>query len=188
MNYLGDAGLLLLNTAFGLLLGLLLVRIALQALRANFYNPVCQAIYKATNPILMPLQRVVPVRQGVHWPGLVLCWLLAVVWMWLQLGLGGAHPGFGSLLVLGIAKLLDVILVLMLILIVLRALMSFLGGSQNHPVVPLLVLLTDPLMRPVQRVVPPLGGFDFSPVVAILAITLTRMLVVRPLFDFALSI
>lgn len=184
MNYLSDAGTLLVNTLFGLVLGVLLLRIALQALRANFYNPICQAIYKVTNPVLMPLQRIVPVRRGLHWPGLVLCWLLALAWMWALHALRGDNPGPAALLLFGFAKLLDFALVIMMLLIVLRALLSLLGGYDS-PALPVLAQLTNPLLKPIQRVIPALAGFDFSPLVAILAITLLRILVVRPLFDLA---
>ncbi|MEO6065401.1 MAG: YggT family protein [Lysobacterales bacterium] len=188
MNYLSDAGALLINTLFGLLLGVLLLRIALQAIRANFYNPICQAIYKVTNPILMPLQRFVPVRRGLHWPGLVLAWLLALVWMWVLHALRGMAPGPVALLLLGLAKLLDFALVMAMLLIVLRALLSLVGGGYDGPMLPVIAQLTDPLLRPIQRILPALGGFDFSPLFAILAITLLRILVVRPLFDFAAGV
>jgi len=187
MNYLTDAGALLVNTLFGLLLGVLLLRIALQALRANFYNPICQAVYKITNPVLMPLQRLVPVRRGLHWPAVVLAWLLALLWMWVLTAMRGAVPGPGALVLLGLAKLLDFSLVMTMLLIVLRALLSLVGGGYDNPMLPVLAQLTDPLLRPVQRVLPSLGGFDLSPLVAILFITLLRILVVRPLFDLAIG-
>lgn len=185
MNYLSDAGALLINTLFGLVLGVLLLRIALQAMRANFHNPICQAIYKITNPVLMPLQRIVPVRRGMHWPGLVLAWLLALAWMWVLNALRGVALGPGALMLLGLAKLLDFGLVMAMLLIVLRALLSLVGGGNDSPMLSVLAQLTDPLLRRIQRFIPPLGGFDFSPLVAILAITLLRILVVRPLFDLA---
>ena len=184
MNYLTDAGALLINTLFGLVLGVLLLRIALQVLRANFYNPVCQAIYRITNPVLMPLQRIVPVRR-MHWPALVLAWLLALLWMWALTAMRGSASGPAALMLLGLAKLLDFSLVMTMLLIVLRALLSLVGGGYDNPMRPVLAQLTDPLLRPIQRVLPSLGGFDFSPLVAILVITLLRILVVRPLFDLA---
>ncbi len=187
MNYLSDAGALLINTLFGLLLGVLLLRIALQAIRANFYNPICQAIYKVTNPILKPLQRIAPVRRGLHWPALVLAWVLALVWMWVLHALRGVAPGPFALMLLGIAKLLDFALVMAMLLIVLRALLSLVGGGYDNPMLPVLAQLTDPLLRPIRRVIPALGSFDFSPLVVILAITLLRILVVRPLFDLAIG-
>jgi len=184
MNYLTDAGALLVNTLFGLLLGVLLLRIALQAMRANFYNPICQAIYRITNPVLMPLQRLMPVRR-IHWPALVLALLLALLWMWILTAMRGGAPGLAALMLLGVAKLLDFSLVMAMLLIVLRALLSLVGGGYDNPILPVLAQLTDPLLRPIQRVLPSLGGFDLSPLVAILAITLLRILVVRPLFDLA---
>ncbi len=186
MNYLTDAGSLLVNASFGLLLGVLLLRIALQALRANFYNPICQAIYKITNPLLMPLQRLIPVRR-IHWPALLLAWVLALLWMWILTSMAGGAPGIGAVMLLGLAKLLDFSLVMAMILIVLRALLSLFGGGYDSPILPVLAQLTDPLLRPIQRVLPSLGGFDLSPLIAILAITLLRILIVRPLFDLAIA-
>jgi len=186
VSYLGDAGALLVNTFFGFALAVLLLRIALQAVRADFHNPICQAIYRITNPILMPLQRIMPVRRGMHWPALVLGWLIALTWMWALLALGGASVGPAALMLLGLVKLLDFALVFLIVLIVLRALISLFGGGYDSPMLPLLAQLTNPLLRPIRRLLPSLGSFDFSPLLALLAITLLRMLVMRPLFDLAL--
>lgn len=185
MNYLSDAGALLVNALFGLMLAVLLLRIALQALRANFHNPLSQAIYRITNPVLMPLQRVLPVRRGVHWPGIVLAWAIAILWMFSLLALRGIGAGPAALILLGFAKLLDFVLVMAMVLIVVRAILSLFGGGYHNPAMPLLAQLTDPMLRPIQRLIPSLGGFDFSPLFALLAIMLARMLVVRPLFDLA---
>ena len=114
-----------------------------------------------------------------------LAWLLALVWMWVLHAMRGMTPGPAALMLLGLAKLLDFALVMAMLLIVLRALLSLFGGGFDSPILPVLAQLTDPLLRPIQRVIPALGGFDFSPLVAILAITLLRILVVRPLFDLA---
>ena len=60
MNYFANAGQLLINFTFGALIALVVLRVLLQWTRANFYNPICQFLYKLTNPVLIPLHKLIP--------------------------------------------------------------------------------------------------------------------------------
>lgn len=183
MSYFQNAGLLVVQVLFGILLAVVLLRVALQLVRANFYNPICQGLYKATNPILMPLQKAIPSFKHLNVAGLLLAYLVSVLWIVALYALAGAMPGLVGLLVLGLAKLIDFSLTMMIWLIVIRALMSFVSADFEHPIVPLLTKLTDPVLVPFQRIIPSLGGFDLSPIVAILVLYLGQTLVAAPLHD-----
>ena len=76
MSYFTNAGGLVLQVVFGLVLAIVVIRVLLQATRANFYNPICQALYKATNPILMPLQKVIPSYRHWNIAGILIAWIL----------------------------------------------------------------------------------------------------------------
>jgi uncharacterized protein YggT (Ycf19 family) len=60
MGYFAQAAQILLDCLFGIAIFLLVLRVLLQVARANFYNPVCQFLYKTTNPVLMPLRKLIP--------------------------------------------------------------------------------------------------------------------------------
>lgn len=188
MNYLANAGLILISFVFGLLVLLVVLRVLLQLARANFHNPICQLLYKASNPVLMPLRRVIPSWRRLDIAGVVLAWLLLLIERALTFALLGSVPGFGGLALIALADLLGFTLILLLVLIIVRAILSFVGSDSRHPVVPLVIQLTEPVLGPIRRRLPTPGGIDFSPIVAILAIALLRALLVQPLLDLGLRI
>ena len=188
MSYFQNAGVLVVQVLFGILLAVVLLRVALQLVRANFYNPICQGLYKATNPVLMPLQKAIPSWRHLNVAGLLLAYVVALVWVVALYSLAGQLPGVVGLLVVGLAKLLDFALTMAIWLIVIRAIMSFVSADYEHPVVPLVTKLTDPVLVPFQRIIPSLGGFDLSPIVAILVLYLGQTLVAAPLHDLGRSL
>ena len=188
MSYFADAGQILIRFVFGALITLVVLRVLLQMVRANFYNPICQFLYKATNPVLMPLRRVVPSWRNLDVAGVLLAWLLSAIQLALLFALAGVAPKLVGLAVMAVADLIGFVLLLYMALIIVRILLSFFPGNTRHPIVPLIYQLTDPLLRPLQRILPSLGGLDFSPMVAWLLITLARVLLVQPLLDFGTAL
>jgi YggT family protein len=188
MGYLANAGQLLINFAFGELVALVVLRVLLQLVRANFYNPVCQFLYKLTNPVLMPLRKLIPAWRTLDVAGVLLAWLLTAIKLALLYALAGPSLGMLGLVVMAFADLIDFVLMLYLGLILVRVLLSFVSVERSNPIVPLVIQLTDPLLRPIRRRLPAPGGFDLSPMVAWLAILLVRMLVVAPILDFGLHL
>jgi YggT family protein len=183
MGYLANAGQLLINFAFGVLVSLVVIRVLLQLARANFYNPLCQFLYKLTNPILMPLHRLVPNWRNLDIAGVLLAWLLSAIKVALLYAVFGQGLRIGGLIVMALADLIDFVLLLYLGLILLRVLLSFISVERSNPIVPLVIQLTEPLLRPIRRRVPAMGALDFSPAIAMLAIALLRVLLVAPLVD-----
>ena len=182
-SYFANAAALLIQFAFNALVLLLVLRLLAEAVRADFYNPICQFLYRTTNPVLTPLKRVIPNFRRINVAALLLAWLAEVVknlLLYLLIGLRAAAPG---LLLLGLADLLDFLAVLYLLMIFAWALLSFVSLDARHPLVPLLGRLVEPALRPLRRLLPAPGGLDLSPAVAILAILVLRVLIVGPLLD-----
>jgi YggT family protein len=188
MGYLANAGQLLINFAFGAMIALVVLRVLLQLVRANFYNPVCQFLYKLTNPVLIPLRKLIPSWRTLDIAGVLLAWLLTAIKLALLYALAGPSLGVAGLAVMAFADLIDFVLLLYLGLILVRVLLSFVSAERSNPIVPLVIQLTDPVLRPIRRRLPALGGFDLSPMLAWLAILLIRMLVVAPILDFGLHL
>lgn len=188
MNYLANAGVILVEVVFGLLILLFVVRVLLQLVRANFYNPVCQFFYKATNPVLMPLRKVLRPVRNFDVSGTLLAYLLECAKVLLLLALAGRAPGVIGIFVLGLAELIGFVLMLYFWLILLRVVLSFVGQGGYHPMVPLIAQITEPVLKPVRRVLPDLGGLDLSPLLVTLAIFLARALVVAPLQDLGMRL
>jgi YggT family protein len=188
MGYFANAGQVLVEFAFGIVSVLLLLRVMLQFVRADFNNPICQFLYKASNPILMPLGRLFPVVGGLNTAGLALVWVLqSVKWLLIGLMLGGliALPG---MLVLGLYSLIDLILLILFWTVILRIVLSFVAPDGYHPVVPLTYRLTEPLLAPVRGLLPSAGGLDFSPIIVTLGLYLARILIAAPIRDLGLRL
>jgi YggT family protein len=188
MTYFANAGQILVNFLFGALIALLVLRVLLQCVRANFYNPICQFIYKLTNPVLMPMRKVIPAWRNLDIAGVLLAWLLTAIEYWLVYAMAGQSLGVLGLAVMALGYLIDFVFILYIGLILLYALISFISVERSNPVVPLVFQLIDPLMRPVRRRLPSAGGLDFSPMVVLLGILLARVLIALPIVDFGLKL
>lgn len=169
------------NTLFSLYVLVLMLRFLLAWVRADFYNPVSQFLVKASNPLLVPLRRVIPPVGGLDLASILL--MLAVQMLGIALILllrgGGIDPLL--LLLLSLSELVDLLFKVFIYGILIQAILSWINPGAYNPAVSLLYSLTDPVLRPVRRVVPPISGLDLSPLVAILGLEVLRRLVV-PLF------
>ena len=186
MPYLANAGQILIEFIFGILVGLVVLRVLLQLVRANFHNPICQFLYKATNPVMMPLRKIIPAWRRLDIAGTVLAWTLLLIKRVLIFAMAGVMPSLAGLAVIAFADLIGFVLMLMLLLIIVRVILSFVGSDSYHPVVPLVFQLTEPVLKPVRKRLPAMGGFDFSPMIVLLAIMLLQALLVAPLLDLGL--
>ena len=188
MNYFANAGIILVGFVFGIAIGLVLLRVLLQLVRANFHNPICQFLYKATNPVLMPLRRFIPGWRRLDVAGVLLAWVLFVAKAALVFALSGRMPTLPGLLVIALADMLGWLLVCLLVLLLVRVVLGFVDADRRHPVVPRVFQLTEPVLAPVRRRLPTPGGLDLSPLLVFLAIALARVLVVQPLLDLGLRV
>ena len=188
MGYFANAGQILINFAFGAMIALLVLRVLLQWVHANFYNPVCQFLYKATNPVLIPLRKVIPAWRNVDVAATVLAWLLTALKLWLMYTLAAQDLGLLGLGVMALADLIDFVMMLYFGLILGQVLLSFITVERGNPIVPLIYQLTEPLLRPIRRRLPAFGGLDFSPMVVWLLIMLARVLIAAPLLDLGMRL
>lgn len=183
MTYFANAAALLIQFAFGAVVALLVLRMLAEAVRADFYNPICQFLYRVTNPVLTPLKRVVPNVRRINSAALLLAWIVEIAKNALLYALIGWRASFPGLLLLGFADLLDFFAVLYLLMIFVWALLSFISLDARHPLIPLLGRLVEPALRPLRRLLPAPGGLDLSPALAILILLLFRVLAIAPLLD-----
>jgi YggT family protein len=188
MSYFAQAGVILLEFAFGLLATLFVLRVALPLARANFYNPICQFVYRASHAVVTPLRRVLRPIGRFETSAAVVAWLLMVLKAWLVQALMGRALGVSSTLVLGLAGLVELLISLVFLLVLARVILSFVGPSRHHPILPLIAQLTEPLLAPLRRVLPNLGALDLSPMIALLLLLLARVLLAAPLYDLGLAL
>ncbi|GAB4345851.1 MAG: YggT family protein [Gammaproteobacteria bacterium] len=184
-NYLSTPLEFLIETLFGLYILAVMLRFLLQWVRADFYNPISQFLVKVTNPPLRPLRRFIPGLAGIDLASVVLMLVLQMVALSLVFMVRGAIPGVGVLLIVSVAELVSLLLNVFLVTIFIQVILSWVNPGQYNPVTSLLYSLNQPLLGPAQRLIPPIGGIDLSPIVVIIAIQLAKMLILPPLYGLA---
>ena len=182
MTYLLNALSVLIQLAFSLLATLFVLRVAAEAARADFHNPLSQFLYRATNPVLAPVRRVIPNWRRINLAALLLAWLVMVLERGALFALLGIAPNPAGLALLGVADLLDFVLLFYLVLIFGWSLLSMLQVDPYQPLMRLAGAIVEPLLRPLRGKLV-VGMLDFSPMVVMLVLILARILIAAPLID-----
>jgi YggT family protein len=164
------------DTLFALVVGAFLLRLLCQIVRTDFRNPLVQAIVRLTNPLVMPLRRLLPPIGRVDSASVIAVLLAQMLRTTLVLLLAGdGLPSVVPLLLLSVVELLDTTLLVFLGAIFLYVILSWVSPDGYTPAGRLLADLVEPLLRPFRRLVPPLGGLDLSPLAVILLLSVLRM-------------
>ncbi|TAL73138.1 MAG: YggT family protein [Rhodanobacter sp.] len=187
MSYLLNAISLLLGIAFDAVVILFLLRVAAEACRAEFHNPLSQFVYRATNPVLAPMRRVLPNWRRINLAALLVAWFVVLVKHAVLFAVMGIAPHVLGLIVLAAAKLFDFALLCYLIVVFAWALLSMFAPDPRQPFQRLLSDLAAPLVRPLEGRVS-IGAIDFSPTIVILVLLLARLLVAAPLIDLGMRL
>ncbi|MCK5874971.1 MAG: YggT family protein [Alcanivoracaceae bacterium] len=172
------AFLFLLGFVIDLYIFLVLTRFLLQLVRADFYNPVSQFVVKATNPILTPLRKIIPGYGGMDVAALVAVVALIVFKLVLVslLAMGALRFSPLQLLVVTVTELARLLLDYLFWTIILRIVLSWVAPDPRNPVVQLVGQITEPVMAPARKLLPPMGGLDLSPIIVLLAIQFIQIL------------
>lgn len=176
MNPALKIALLIIQTIGGLYALIVTLRFLLHTARADYYNPVSQAIAKLTTKPLIPLRRIIPGFGGLDLSSLVLALLIQFVTVYLSALLFGMSNPLTALIwaALGLASMMVYIyFIAMLAMIVI----SFVAPHSRHPLIVLAVQLVQPLCVPFRRLLPAVGGLDFSPILVFLLLNIIRVLI-----------
>ena len=164
----------LLSFAFDALLMLLVLRVWLQQVRADFYNPLSQFIVKVTNPLVIPLRRIIPGFGGVDVSTLLLAFLVATLKFIIIPLMNGGDFNIISSLYFGFLYLIKQSGVLLFMLMLVMALMSWVVQGYN-PTQAIFHQLTEPFLKPIRRIVPSIGGLDLSVLIAFLLLNVVNI-------------
>lgn len=165
----------LIEVPFTLYLMLVLLRLWLQWARADFYNPFSQMVVKATNPLLRPLRRVIPGWGGFDFASLILALIVAALKIvTLKLVLGGGFPP-AEIAIAAAMTVLQESFSLIFWIMLLRVILSWVSQGHN-PIEMVVHQLTEPMLGPIRRVIPPMGGLDLSVLVFLIALQFFQLL------------
>lgn len=159
----------LLSTLLGLYTSVVLLRVWLQATRADFYNPLSQFVVKVTQPILGPLRKILPRFGRWDLAGIILAFVVSYVQVFLYTYLQGGEIIVNQFLINGLSNLLTSAYYLLFGVLILRAILSWVSQG-NNPIQYFTIQLTEPILSPIRRVIPPIGGIDLSILVLILGL------------------
>ncbi|MEH6493577.1 YggT family protein [Halopseudomonas sp.] len=179
MTGLNMAAIYIVQTLGSLYLLIVLLRFILQLVRADFYNPLSQFIVRATKPLLMPLRRIIPGYAGVDFASLVLALAIQLVLMAIIIKLMGyALPGVLQLLAWSLVGITALFLKVFFFALIISVILSWVAPGSANPAAMLVHQLCEPVLAPIRKILPSMGGLDLSPIFAFIALNLLNMLVI----------
>lgn len=177
----------LINTVFGIYILLIMLRFLLQWLRVSFRgDSLLLLLLKVTDPPLQFLYSFIPGWRNIDFAAIILMLVLKMLEFTLIISLYGQDLGIMGLFLLSIAGLLSLLIYIFIFAILIQMILSWITPAGSyHPFNDILYYLNEPLLRPVQRKMPPIQGIDFSPLVVIIALQLIDILFVGYLRQLA---
>lgn len=166
----------LIGTLMDLYAYVVLARFLFQLVRADFYNPISQFVVRATNPLLVPLRKLIPGFKGIDFACLTLLLLVQIVKYSLgMLVVERAAPGVGVVL-LGLIGSFALVIDFYIFTIFAQVILSWIAPGGYNPMIALLYQVTEPLLAPVRRFLPAMGGLDLSPMVVLLLLSFFKIM------------
>ncbi|OAT24882.1 YggT family protein [Proteus myxofaciens] len=184
MNFLN----FVIMTVIQLYTAVLLLRVWMQCVRADFYNPFSQFVVKITQPIIRPLRSIIPSIGSIDTASVLLAYVLILLSIIVPSYLSGSSIPYSLVLPYAFIELLTTAGKIVFWLIIIRAILSWISQGRN-PIDRLLFDLTEPLMSPIRRIIPAMGGLDFSAMIVLLilyALNYLRVDILQWLFSVTL--
>ncbi len=167
----------LIDTVFSIYIAIMLLRFILQQVGADFYNPISQFIVKLTQPLVAIARRFIPSIKKIDTATLVLVLMLILIKLVLIMSITGYPINGPQLLVKSAYDLVSISFDIFIFALFIQAILSWINPDPYHPVSRLLHSLTLPILRPIKKYVPPLGGIDLSTLVALIGLMFIKRLV-----------
>lgn len=171
-------GLLLVNAIAGFFIFVVLLRFLLQAVRADFYNPISQFIVKASNPMLVPARKLIPGFGGYDLAAIAVLLVLELVAMTLSLLIMGWPLPIVNMLLWAVLGTIGLFFKLFFWGLLIMVIVSWIAPNNYNPAVELLKQIIEPLMSPIRKIMPDMGGMDISPIIAFLLINVFEIILV----------
>lgn len=177
-NSATNAIVFIINALVQLYLLVLLLRLLLPWIRINFNNPISQAILRLTSPLVLPVRRVLPPIGRVDTATLAVAFGIQYLAIFVIMLIIGRTPSIIPIAITSIVNLVILTINLFIFAIIIRIILSWLGAAASHnPALAIIDAITEPVLAPFRRRIPPIGGLDISPVFAIILLSALTILV-----------
>ena len=170
----------LVTTLFDLAMWLLLMRILLQWVRADFYNPMSQLVWQTTRYPTDWVRKVLPRWRNLDTAALAVLFVLTAIYVYSTVALLGLDINLPNALFAAVLKIVVLTVNLYTFTLFVQAILSWLGPGVNNPASNVLWSLNEPLLRPVRRIIPPISGLDLAPLVMMLLLQVVARLIPLP--------
>lgn len=174
-----EAVIYLLRFVFDALLMILIMRVWLQWVKADFYNPLSQFIVKVSNPLVVPLRRIIPGLGGIDLATIVVIYIVATLKFFILAALAGESLGLLAFYI-GLLVMLKQAGFMLFVIMIIMAIMSWVVQGYN-PTLMIFHQLTEPFLNPIRRIIPNMGGLDLSMIVAFLIMNVINILLANSL-------
>lgn len=176
MSALNEIFTYLVQTLLSIYLVTMLLRFLLQLARADFYNPISQFLVKVTNPLVIPVRKVVPSIGGVDSASLLLALLLQMLSIVILITLYKVGlPSIIQLFTWSALGLLGLLVNIYFFALLAMIVLSWIAPGSSNPAIYLLHQITEPVMAPVRKMLPAMGGMDFSPILVFILINVIQI-------------
>jgi YggT family protein len=179
-SYFTNPVVFLIQVLFGAYILVVMLRFLLQLVKADFYNPISQFIVKATSPVLIYLRRIIPGLGGIDLSSVVFMWVLKAIELTLIVALAGLPLNL-MVFAWAVPELVRLAFNVFIFSILIQVILSWVNPGAYNPATALINSLTEPVLRPVRKIIPPMGGLDLSPMAAMIGLYLLQMLLLPPL-------
>ncbi|MEN9916827.1 MAG: integral rane protein [Pseudomonadota bacterium] len=189
LNPFSNAGLFLIQSIFDLYIFILLLRVILQWVNTDSFNPLFVLVAKLTNPPLRPICRIIPSLHGIDFAAIILLLGLEMLKIAFLVSIQiHAAPHLLGLVVLAFAELLNQLINIFFYAVIALTILSWISPLAHGPFIEILVRICEPLIKPIRGILPSVSGLDFSPLILIVCLKLLTMLLVQPLAQIGASL
>ncbi|HIO13949.1 MAG TPA: YggT family protein [Chromatiales bacterium] len=168
-SYYTNPLIFLVDIIFSIYIMMIMLRTVLQWARADFYNPLSQLLVTVTDPALKPLQRIIPASSRIDTAAVVLMLLLQMFSLFLIGNLRGSGVGPFALLIVSFAELISLLLNVFLFSILIQVVLSWINPGAHNPATSLIYSITEPVLMPARKMLPPMSGLDLSATTAMVS-------------------
>lgn len=151
-------------------ISIILLRFLLQMARADFYNPISQFIVKVTHPLLKPMRKIIPSIGRQDFASIILAYLVQLIIIVILLLLQGQNIllAFVNILIVSFIALLDTFVYLLFLIFIGNAILSWIAPDSRAPAAILIKQISNFILAPLRRIIPPIGIIDITPMVALI--------------------
>lgn len=181
MPYIQNATLFLASSLIGFAIYIVLIRFWMQWVRADFRNELGNFIIRATNPIVIPVRRILPPIGTIDTATIVLAYLFCIIKVVAIIQILGLQANVLAYFLWGFGLLLRSTIYLFIAAIFISIIASWFATGVHHPVLVVARNISEPVLAPARRLIPSIAGLDLSPIIVILFFNFSLRLLVDPI-------